>query len=99
MKKVLLISPFLIFISLFSNAQIDYQVQIDELYSAADDSDGAGNEDPTWKIELTDNDGGGLQQTGCIAATKAYNTWWTGAPSTGPAIPFSWFIRNNCNAK
>ena len=98
MKKVLLISPFLIFISLFSNAQIDYQVQIDELYSAADDSDGAGNEDPTWKIELTDNDGGGLQPTGCIAATKAYNTWWTGAPSTGPAIPFSWFIRNNCNA-
>ena len=52
MKKVLLISPFFIFISLFSNAQIDYQVQIDELYSAADDSDGAGNEDPTWKIEL-----------------------------------------------
>ena len=98
MKKVFLLFPFLIFISLFSTAQIDYQVQIDELYSASDDSDGAGNEDPTWKIELSDNDGGGLQPTGCITTTKAYNTWWTGVPSTGPTIPYSWFVRNNCNA-
>ncbi len=98
MKKVFLLVPFLTLISFFGYTQIDYQVQIDELYSASDDSDGAGNEDPTWKIELTDNDGGGLQQTGCIATTKAYNTWWTGAPSTGPMIPFSWFVRNNCNA-
>ena len=36
MKKVFLLFPFLIFISLFSTAQIDYQVQIDDLYSAAD---------------------------------------------------------------
>ncbi len=52
MKKVFLLVPFLTLISFFGYTQIDYQVQIDELYSASDDSDGAGNEDPTWKIEI-----------------------------------------------
>jgi len=91
MKKVLLISPFLIFVSLFSNAQIDYQVRIDELYSAADDNDGggfAGSEDPTWKIELTDDDANNFS-AGCINVTKLFDSWWTGTPTTGISIPFT----------
>ncbi|MBT6440741.1 MAG: hypothetical protein HOK72_13620, partial [Flavobacteriales bacterium] len=84
MKKVLLICPFLIFISLFSNAQIDYQVQIDDLYSAADASDGSGNEDPTWKVELTDNGGGAPIVTGCLNATIATGTWWSASGGVFP---------------
>ena len=84
MKKVFLISSFLIFISLFSNAQIDYQVQIDDLYSAADASDGSGNEDPTWKVELTDNGGGAPIVTGCLNATITNGTWWSASGGVFP---------------
>ena len=90
MKKVLLICPFLIFISLFSNAQIDYQIQIDDLYSAADANDGggvAGNEDPTWKVELTDNGGGAPIVTGCLNTTIPTGTWWS---ATGGVFPINY---------
>ena len=90
MKKVFLLFPFLIFTSLFSTAQIDYQVRIDELYSAADALDGSGNEDPTWKVEFVDNGGGGLNATGCIATTIPTGTWWSGVPSQGITVPFQW---------
>ncbi|MDG2227432.1 MAG: gliding motility-associated C-terminal domain-containing protein [Flavobacteriales bacterium] len=90
MKKVFLLFPFLIFTTLFCTAQIDYQVRIDELYSAADALDGSGNEDPTWKVEFVDNGGGGLNATGCIAATIPTGTWWSGVPSQGITVPFQW---------
>lgn len=96
MKSILIIS--LILISFFSFSQIDYQVRIDELYSAADDSDGSGNEDPVWKVRMQDNDGGTLQNSGCISVTKSYNSWWSGNPVTGVTIPYSWFTRTGTNA-
>lgn len=83
---VLLLMP----ISLLGQ-QIDYQVRVSEVFSAADDSDGSGNEDPVWKIYLTDNDGGPQQYSGCINNTQPYNSWWTGA-----GMPFTtWFTRSN----
>ncbi|MDB4344426.1 hypothetical protein OAA35_00945, partial [bacterium] len=87
-----------VFISLFGYAQIDYQVRIDELYSAADASDGSGNEDPTWKFEFVDNGGGGLNTTGCIATTIPTGTWWAGVPSQGITVPFQWPQVTNSSA-
>ena len=98
MKKVFLLFPFLIFTTLFYTAQIDYQVRIDELYSAADALDGSGNEDPTWKVEFVDNGGGGLNTTGCIATTIPTGTWWTGVPSQGITVPFQWPQVTNSSA-
>lgn len=88
MKKVFLILPFLIFSSLFGYSQIDYQVRIDELFSAADDSDGSGNEDPVWKVYLIDDDAGPLQSAGCVTTTHAFNTWHVDA-----GLASGWFTR------
>ena len=97
MKRLLLL-PLLTLLAGVSFSQIDYQIRIDELYSAADDSDGSGDEDPVWKFYLTDDDSGPTNASGCISVTKSYDSWWTGTPLEGPAIPHSWFTRTNCNA-
>ena len=73
MKRLLAL--LFLFTYLFTNGQIDYQVKIFELYSAADDSDGSGNEDPTWKLRIEDNDGSGWTNSSCYHTSHAYNSW------------------------
>ena len=72
MKRLLAL--LFLFTCLFTNGQIDYQVKIFELYSAADDSDGSGNEDPTWKLRIEDNDGSGWTNSSCYHTSHAYNS-------------------------
>ena len=74
MKKFILFLPLFFLLPIYS--QIDYNVLIDRLYSAADDSDGTGNEDPTWFLRMQDNAGGALQNSGCYHTTQAYNSWY-----------------------
>lgn len=76
MKKLL--SLLLIFCCLISQAQIDYQVKIHELYSAADDSDGSGNEEPIWKLRVSDNNASGWNTSNCYntsGISHQYNSW------------------------
>ena len=89
MKKILL-SFFTLFIVQTSFSQIDYDVMIDRLYSAADDSDGSGDEDPTWRVRLQDNAGGAVQTSNCFNTTHAYNSWWD--------INYVFFSATNSNA-
>lgn len=93
MKKLLLLCNFSLLFSFLSYSQIDYQVRIDQLYSAADDSDGSGNEDPVWKVYLTDDDGGPQEASGCVNTTHTYNSWYT-----PPGLSTSWFTRTGTNA-
>ncbi|MAP01772.1 MAG: hypothetical protein CMD01_03015 [Flavobacteriales bacterium] len=74
MKKFILFLPLFFLLPIYS--QIDYNVLIDRLYSAADDSDGSGNEDPTWFLRMQDNAGGALQNSGCYHTTQPYNSWY-----------------------
>ena len=74
MKKILLFLP--IFFLQTTYSQIDYNVLIDRLYSAADDSDGSGNEDPTWNLRMQDDAGGPVQNSGCYHTSQPYNSWY-----------------------
>ncbi|MBM76925.1 MAG: hypothetical protein CL846_00430 [Crocinitomicaceae bacterium] len=88
------ISILLLFISagilIKINGQIDYQVKIYELYSAADDSDGSGNEDPTWKLRIEDNDGSGWTNSSCYHTSHPYNNWYS--------VDELLYSRTNCGA-
>jgi gliding motility-associated-like protein len=98
MKKVFLILPFLIFSEVLIYSQVNYQVRLDELYSYADDSDGAGGEDIAAYIDLNDNAGGALLSTGCIYRdSKNSGTWYT-AVTSGMSMPNTWTTVNNSNS-
>lgn len=104
-EKVLII--LLNFITLIVFPQnINYQLRISELMATADANDGGGfggAQDPTWFIWTMDNGTNAAaistwQATGCISTSNTYNVWWTGNPSNGPNIPFSWLTVNNSDA-
>ena len=91
MKKF--ISILLLFTCLITNGQIDYQVKIFELYSAADDSDGSGNEDPIWKLRIEDNDASGWNSSICYTTdgiNHQYNSW--------RSVDELLYSRTNCSA-
>ena len=88
MKKLLLFLSLFIFQTNY--AQIDYNVLIDRLYSAADDSDGSGDEDPTWYLRMQDNAGGPMQNSPCYHTTHPYNSWYN--------VNSPWFNSTNTSA-
>ena len=69
MKRFILLLFISIGLITIVNGQIDYQVKIHELYSAADDADGSGNEDPIWKLRIEDNDASGWNLSSCYNTT------------------------------
>lgn len=106
-RKILYISSFaLLFASSATGQNVNYEVRIAELMANADNNDGggfAGSQEPTWLIWLMDNGTTGTslttwQPTGCIHTSNAYSVWWTGAPSSGPNIPFNWLTVTNTDA-
>jgi gliding motility-associated-like protein len=96
MKKLLLFLSLFIFQTNY--AQIDYNVLIDRLYSAADDSDGSGDEDPTWYLRMQDNAGGPLQNSPCYHTTHPYNSWydvnspWFSSTNTAATSFSTWML-------
>lgn len=91
MKRIFALS--LLFCCIITNAQIDYQVKISELYSAADDNDGSGNEDPIWKLRIEDNNSSGWNTSSCYNTSginHQYNSWMT--------VNDILYSRTNCNA-
>ena len=74
--------------------------------ATADANDGggfAGSQEPTWFFWAMDNGTTASslltwQATGCIHTTNTYNVWWTGNPSSGPNIPYSWLSVTNTDA-
>ena len=91
MKRFITLS--LLFCCIISNAQIDYQVKISELYSAADDDDGGGNEDPIWKLRIEDNDFSGWNNSVCYN-TSGFNHQYNSWTSVNDIL----YSRTNCNA-
>ena len=106
MKRFLIVLIFSITANCFFSQNVNYQLRIAEIMANADPNDGggvSGQQDPTWYFWIMDNGTTASslstwQATGCIHTSNSYGIWWTGNPSSGPNIPYSWVTVNNTDA-